>query len=111
MNRVSANMDLIKMYVIQSKNEIIMNVRVSVKEQMIGFLLNDNMWNPSTCDCECTKACKIDEYLDIKNWSCAKRLIGKLVLEFEYEILNTTEAFDKKVTCEKSNYMFALINR
>ena len=23
-------------------------------------------WNPSTCDCECDKACKIGEYLDLK---------------------------------------------
>ena len=28
------------------------------------------MWNPSTCDWECDKACKIDKYLDIKNCSC-----------------------------------------
>ena len=37
------------------------------------------MWNYSMCDCECNKACKIDEYLDIKNCSSEKRLIGKLV--------------------------------
>ena len=35
--------------------------------------------------------CKIDETLDIKNCSCGKRLVGKLVLEGEDEILNTTE--------------------
>ena len=28
---------------------------------------NDFMWNLSKCDCECNKAWKIDEYLDIKN--------------------------------------------
>ena len=63
------------------------------------------MWNPSTCDCGCNKACKIDEYLDIKNCSCEKRLTGKLVLECEDEILNTTEILlnDKKVACAKSN--------
>ena len=48
------------------------------------------MWNPSTCDCECNKAYKIDEYLDIKNCSCKKSLIVKLVLECEDEILSTT---------------------
>ena len=48
------------------------------------------MWNPSTCVCECNKACKIDEYLDIKNCSCEKNLIGKLLLECEEEILNST---------------------
>ena len=30
------------------------------------------MWNPSTCDCECNKACKIEEYLNIKNCSGKK---------------------------------------
>ena len=61
------------------------------------------MRNPGTCDDECNKACKIDEYLDIKNCSCVKRLIGKFVLECEDEILNTTEnlLYNKKVTCEK----------
>ena len=49
------------------------------------------MWNPSTCDCECSKACIIDEYLDITNCSCEKRLFGKLVLACEDGILNTTE--------------------
>ena len=34
---------------------------------MIGVLVkNGCMWNPGTCNCECNKACKIDEYLDIK---------------------------------------------
>ena len=27
------------------------------------------MWNRSTCDCQINKVCKIDEYLDIKNFS------------------------------------------
>ena len=26
-----------------------------------------NMWNPSTCDCKCNRAGKIDKYLDISN--------------------------------------------
>ena len=32
------------------------------------------MWNPSTCDSECNKACKMDEYLEIKNCSCKKNV-------------------------------------
>ena len=55
------------------------------------------------CDCECNKTCKIDEYLDIKNFSCVKRLVGQSVLECEDEILSITEAFGKKITCKKSN--------
>ena len=63
------------------------------------------MWNSSTYDCKCNKACKIDEYLDIRNCSCEKCLIGKLVLEFEDEILNTTETSldDKESNMRKNN--------
>ena len=56
------------------------------------FCKNDYMWNPSARDCECNKACKIDEYLDNKNFLCEKRLISKLVLVCEDEILGPTEA-------------------
>ena len=44
---------------------------------------DDYIRNPSTCDAECNKACKIDENLGIKKFLCEKRLIGKLVLECE----------------------------
>ena len=60
------------------------------------------MWNPNWCDSECNKVCKIDEYLDIKNCSCGKRLIGKLVLEWEDGIVNATE-------CTKSNCLIHTI--
>ena len=47
--------------------------------------------------CKCNKTCKIEDYLDIKNCSCKKFLIGKLVLERADEILETTEtSFDDK---------------
>ena len=70
------------------------------------------MWNPSTCDCECNKTCKIDEYLDTRSCSREKRWIRKLVLECENEMLNTTENSpdDKKKTCEKSNYLIHTIS-
>ena len=48
--------------------------------------------NGITCGCECNKAWKIDKYLDIKCGSCVRLLTGKLVLECEYAILNTTES-------------------
>ena len=50
------------------------------------------MQNPGICDCEYNKACKINEYLDIKNCLRKKRLFGKLVLACEDKILNTTES-------------------
>ena len=65
------------------------------------------MWNLSTWGCKCKRGCKIDEYLDIKNCSYEKRLIGKLVLGCKDELLNTTETLlnDKKVASAKSNYL------
>ena len=33
------------------------------------------MWNPKICDSECDKACKITEYVDIKNYSCKNFLL------------------------------------
>ena len=54
----------------------------------LGFCEKGYKWNPSTCDCEWNKACKIDEYLDIKNCSCKTCLIAKLVLKCEDEILH-----------------------
>ena len=50
------------------------------------YYKDDYMWNPSTCDCECNKACKIDEYIDNRNCSCKKRLNGKSVFVCEVEI-------------------------
>ena len=77
-----------------------------------GSCKNSCIWNPSKCDCECNKACKIDEYLNIKNFSCKKRLIGKLVLEYEDEILDTTKTLlnDKKVACAKINCLIHTIS-
>ena len=61
------------------------------------------MRHPSTCDCDCNKASINDEYLDIENYSCKKRLLGKLVLVSEDEILNTTETSLDDKKCEKKN--------
>ena len=35
------------------------------------------MWNPITCDCDCNKSCKVEEYLDINTCSCEKRVFIK----------------------------------
>ena len=61
------------------------------------------MWNPSTCDSECNKEFKINEYLDIKNCSCNKRPMGSLKFRCEDAILNTTETspYDEIGTCQK----------
>ena len=55
------------------------------------------------------KVCKIDEYLDIKDCSCKKRLFGKFVIACENEMLNTPETplNDKKVKRKKGIVLFA----
>ena len=35
------------------------------------------------------QACTVDEYLHIKNFSCKKCLVAKLILACEDEVLNT----------------------
>ena len=56
-----------------------------------GSHLNGKRNSDYTCDWECKKACKIDEYLDIKYCSCENGPFGKLVLACEQEMFNTTE--------------------
>ena len=43
-------------------------------------------WNPSNCECECDKSCDLCEYSDYENCKCRKRLVGKLVEEFNENI-------------------------
>ena len=57
----------------------------------LDFCESDYMWKPSTYDCGCNKACKTDECLYIKYFSCERRLISKLVMECENEILNAIQ--------------------
>ena len=66
-----------KVYVIQSKNGIIMKVLVKI---IIGGIQACVIFR-------CNKGWIIDEYLNIKNSSSEKHLIGKLVLECENKIL------------------------
>ena len=47
------------------------------------------IWKPNTCKCEFDKSCDVGEYLDYANFKCRQRLIDKIVLESEDEILNT----------------------
>ena len=73
------------------------------------------MWNFSTYDCECNKASKIDEYLDIKDCSWKKRVSGKSLLVCENQILNTMKphlliTVAREVTCEKNNCLIYTIS-
>ena len=56
-----------------------------------GQWLSDFLFFAQPCDYECSKTCKIDKYLGIKNCSYVKRLFGKLVLACDSDILSTTD--------------------
>ena len=66
----------------------------------------DYMRNPSTCDCECNKTCKIDKYLDINNCSREKCFSGKVALACKDEILNTIETSLNNKKVKKINALF-----
>ena len=74
--------------------------RVLVKRVIFGILVHV-IWS----------VIKHVKLINIKNYSCEKRLAGKLVLECQDEILNTTETilYDKKVACSKSNCLIHTI--
>ena len=59
MGHGSVNVDWMKAYVNQIKNGTIMNIGVSKQLDDLGSSKKGYMWNPSTCDCECNKACKL----------------------------------------------------
>ena len=58
---VVQHVDWTKLYVIQMKNGIMMNVGASELDDW-SSCRDDYMWNPGTCNWECNKVCKIDEY-------------------------------------------------
>ena len=39
------------------------------------------IWNPSSSECECDKACDVVEYLDYENYKCRKKLVAPLIEE------------------------------
>ena len=77
----------------------------------LGSCKKGYIWALSTYDCEWNEACEIDQYLE--NWKClcGKLLIGKRLIEYEDETLNTTETLldKKKETCELSYLHISLI--
>ena len=65
MHYPSANAQWMKVYVIQCKNGFMMSV---------GANTDTYMCNPSTCNYEGNRTCKIGKYLDTKDCPCKKRV-------------------------------------
>ena len=55
------------------------------------------------CECECDKSCDVGEYLDYENCKCRKRLVDKLVEEYNESIneakLTEIDLFEHKNEC------------
>ena len=47
-----------------------------------GIYNKGYIWNPSNCKWECDKSCDFGECLNYEKCKCKKRLIGKLMEEF-----------------------------
>ena len=56
------------------------------------------MRNPSTCECQCDKWCKLGQYLDHKNCVCKNELVGRLLLLKMHENIRL---FDSNLPIEK----------
>ena len=70
------------------------------------------IWNSSLSECECDKSFDVGEYSDYEKCKCRKKLIDKLALECEGEILNTTDTIlitDKKVTCKNNCLIYSIL--
>ena len=86
MKLVSANVDLIKVFVIINERWNEGKCRWKCKELTYKEIC-DKGFNPSNCQYD--KSCHVEEYLDYENCKCRKRLINKLVEE-------CTENIDEK---------------
>ena len=63
------------------------------------------------CECESENSCDVCKYVDYVNCKIRKRMLDRLVLEFEDEILNTADAsFDgKKVMCKNNSLVHFIL--
>ena len=58
------------------------------------------IWNSSNCECECDKACDVNEYLDHENCKCRKKIVHKIVDECDETVEEVKLA---KITSAKNN--------
>ena len=64
--------------------------------------------DPSNCECECDKSCDVGEFLDYENCICRKRLVDKLVGEYNKNIdeekLTEVTLFEHKNECKLHSF-------
>ena len=68
-----------------------------------------NVWNPSTCECQCDTWCKQGQYLDHKNCVCKNKLIG-IVIEECTSVINETMINNKdNISNNNNTYLILFI--
>ena len=71
-------------------------------------------WNPSNCECECDKSCDFGEYLGYENCKCRKRLVDRLVEEYNENIdeakLTEVALFEHKNECACYYTVFTVLS-
>ena len=77
-----------------------------------GVCCKGYAWNPGNGGCECDKSCDIGEYLDYENCKCRKRLIDKLVDEWDEtideEVKIVSESKNKCSSCIAYLVLFSI---
>ena len=75
-----------------------------------GICNKGYIWNPSNCKCEYDKLYDFVEYLDYKNCKCRKRLVGKLIEEYNENIAQTSLIKINSTKCKHNYRILQLCN-
>ena len=72
------------------------------------------IWNPSNCECECDKSCDVGKYIDYENCEWRKRLVDKVVEEYnenidENKLISVTLDYYKNVCGSCTIYIVVLV--
>ena len=67
------------------------------------------IWNPSNCKCECDKSCDFGEYLDYEDCKCRKRLVDKLIEEFNENIEETSLIKINSTKCKSNSCILYIV--
>ena len=67
------------------------------------------IWNPSNCKCECDKSCDFGEYVDYENCKCIKRLVDKLIEEYNENIEETSLIKINSAKCKSNSCILYIV--
>ena len=65
--------------------------------------------DPSNCECKWNKSCDVGEYLDYKNCKCRKKLVDKLVEEYNENINKTSLVEIKSTKCNHNSVVLHIV--